>query len=78
LPDYVNFKGEGILESERYKGEGWGLLQVLESFDLSHPDKYAAFTSAAIQVLDRRIQNSPPARGEKRWQKGWHARLNRY
>lgn len=31
LVDYVNFKGEGTLESERYKGEGWGLLQVLEA-----------------------------------------------
>ncbi len=30
LVDYVNFKGEGTLPSERYRGEGWGLLQVLE------------------------------------------------
>ncbi len=30
LIDYVNFKGEGVLESERYQGQGWGLLQVLE------------------------------------------------
>ena len=30
LVDYVNFKGEGTLASERYQGEGWGLLQVLE------------------------------------------------
>ncbi|MDQ6625793.1 MAG: hypothetical protein M3Y69_06605, partial [Verrucomicrobiota bacterium] len=29
LVDYVNFKGEGVLETERYKGRGWGLLQVL-------------------------------------------------
>ena len=26
LIDYVNFKGEGIVETERYGGEGWGLL----------------------------------------------------
>ena len=31
LIDYVNFKGEGTLETERYNGEGWGLLQVLEA-----------------------------------------------
>jgi hypothetical protein len=30
LIDYVNFKGEGVLHSERYNGQGWGLLQVLE------------------------------------------------
>jgi hypothetical protein len=26
LVDYVNFKGEGISATERYKGRGWGLL----------------------------------------------------
>ena len=30
LVDYVNFKGEGVLATERYAGQGWGLLQVLE------------------------------------------------
>jgi hypothetical protein len=30
LVDYVNFKGEGVSSTERYKGEGWGLLQVLQ------------------------------------------------
>ena len=30
LIDYVNFKGEGVLATERYRGRGWGLLQVLE------------------------------------------------
>src|SRR5439155_21116449 len=29
LVDYVNFKGEGVLHTERYRGQGWGLLQVL-------------------------------------------------
>src|SRR5207244_12857315 len=31
LVDYVNFKGEGVLHTERYQGQGWGLLQVLEA-----------------------------------------------
>jgi len=31
LIDYVNFKGEGTLETERYNGQGWGLLEVLEA-----------------------------------------------
>ena len=31
LIDYVNFKGEGTSRTETYKGDGWGLLQVLEN-----------------------------------------------
>src|SRR2546421_13043100 len=31
IVDYVNFKGEGVLHTERYQGQGWGLLQVLEA-----------------------------------------------
>src|SRR5437660_9970991 len=27
LADYVNFKGEGVLHTERYRDQGWGLLQ---------------------------------------------------
>ena len=34
LIDYVNFKGEGVSPAERYRGEGWGLLQVLEGMTL--------------------------------------------
>src|SRR4029077_9100283 len=33
LIDYVNFKGEGVLATERYQGRGWGLLQVLEQME---------------------------------------------
>ena len=35
LVDYVNFKGEGVLHTERYRGQGWGLLQVLEGMTQS-------------------------------------------
>src|SRR5437899_12186134 len=31
IVDYVNFKGEGVLHTERYQGQGGGLLQVLEA-----------------------------------------------
>ncbi len=31
LIDYINFKGKGIKETEKYNGEGWGLLQVLQT-----------------------------------------------
>ena len=78
LIDYTNFKGEGTLESERYKGQGWGLMQVLEHLDEHNPDKYRAFADAAKAMLSRRIKNSPPARGEERWRRGWFKRLNGY
>ena len=78
LLDYTNFKGEGTLESERYKGEGWGLLQVLKHMDPKEPYKLKAFADAAKAMLDRRIRNSPPARGEERWRKGWFVRLDTY
>ena len=80
LIDYVNFKGEGTLTTERYNGRGWGLLQVLgEMRDV--PSGAAAateFAAAAKRVLSRRIANSPPARGEKRWEAGWHNRCETY
>lgn len=78
LLDYTNFKGEGTLKSERYKGQGWGLLQVLEHFDEKATNKYKAFSDAAKAMLSRRIKNSPPARGEERWRKGWNVRLDTY
>lgn len=78
LLDYTNFKGEGTLESERYKGQGWGLLQVLWNMDDKEPNKLKAFAKSASRMLSRRIKNSPPARGEERWRKGWNVRLNTY
>jgi len=78
LLDYTNFKGEGTLKSERYKGKGWGLLQVLEHMDPHEKNKQKAFALSAKAMLSRRIKNSPPARGEERWRKGWNVRLNTY
>jgi hypothetical protein len=77
LMDYVNFKGEGVSPGERYRGQGWGLLQVLETM----PETGAAlpsFVRAADQVLTRRVANSPPARGEARWLPGWRNRIKTY
>jgi hypothetical protein len=77
--DYVNFKGEGLNPKERYQGEGWGLLQVL--MDMQPADAAGApgaFAESAKRVLARRVQNSPPERGEKRWLAGWHARCEAY
>ncbi len=78
LLDYTNFKGEGTLKSERYKGQGWGLLQVLEHIDPKEVNKQKAFAQSASRMLSRRIKNSPPSRGEERWRKGWNVRLNTY
>jgi hypothetical protein len=78
LIDYTNFKGEGTLKSERYKGKGWGLLQVLEHMNPNESNRYKAFALSAKAMLSRRIKNSPPARGEERWRKGWNIRLNTY
>ena len=78
LLDYTNFKGEGTLKSERYKGQGWGLLQVLWNMDDKEPNKLKAFGQSASRMLSRRIKNSPPKRGEERWRKGWNVRLDTY
>jgi hypothetical protein len=80
LIDYVNFKGEGIKESERYKGEGWGMLQVLEAMPagLKGGDAVCAFARAGYGRLALRVKNAPPERGEARWLPGWKNRLRTY
>lgn len=83
LMDYVNFKGEGVNLTERYNGEGWGLLQVLELMPDRMPETSSIvimndFADAAWMVLERRIQNSPPTRGESRWAAGWRNRCETY
>ena len=79
LIDYVNFKGEGVLHTERYEGQGWGLLQVLEAMhgnsDSGAPNEFAR---AAKVVLTRRVQNAPTDRHESRWLTGWLRRVNSY
>ena len=79
LVDYVNFKGEGVLRTERYHGEGWGLLQVLEAMHgNSDADAVDKFSRAASAVLTRRVQNAPPERHESQWLTGWLRRVNSY
>jgi len=80
LIDYVNFKGEGINPRERYQGQGWGLLQVLQNMK-GQPKGQAAvaeFARSAEATLMRRIELSPPARGEQRWSQGWKNRCRSY
>ena len=77
LVDYVNFKGEGISPTERYHGQGWGLLQVLQGMEAVMPP-LDEFARSADEVLTRRVANSPPARRESRWLEGWRKRLRTY
>lgn len=80
LIDYVNFKGEGTNPNERYNGQGWGLLQVLGGMRETPSGQAAAkeFAESAKRTLSRRIANSPPDRGERRWEAGWHNRCDTY
>jgi len=77
LIDYVHFKGTGITTSERYQGEGWGLLQVLLELQDSAAN-LDDFVMAATRVLERRVANAPIQRNEQRWIVGWTNRLQTY
>jgi len=78
LIDYVNFKGEGVKPEERYRGQGWGLAQVLLEMRGKPRGAAAAieFSEAAQRVLQRRIANAP--RDERRWYRGWMKRCETY
>ena len=80
LMDYVNFKGEGISVTERYKGEGWGLLQVLLEMAPVTPEQSAltSFREAAGRVLTRRAENAENPIEKERWLSGWLKRLETY
>jgi hypothetical protein len=80
LVDYVNFKGEGVLPTERYAGQGWGLLQVLEGMSQESSGREAVkdFAGSAKKVLTNRVRNSPPERNESQWLPGWLNRINTY
>ena len=80
LIDYVHFKGEGLAPQERYRGEGWGLLQVLDGMEGEAAGVAARreFAQVAAAVLRRRVANAPPQRNEGRWLAGWQNRLATY
>ncbi len=80
LIDYVNFKGEGIKDTERYNGMGWGLMQVLGNMrDVpSGPAAASEFAASAKRMMSRRVQNAPAARNEGKWLPGWHNRCDTY
>ena len=78
LVDYVNFKGEGTNAKERYHGQGWGLLQVLQEMRpvAAGPGAAKEFAAASKRVLGRRIAHAP--RKEDQWRAGWFSRCEGY
>jgi hypothetical protein len=79
LVDYVNFKGEGLDSRERYQGEAWGLLQVLQDMaEAEGVGRLLEFSESAARVLARRVVLSPPERHEARWLPGWRVRVATY
>ncbi len=80
LIDYVNFKGEGVLLSERYNGRGWGLLQVLEEMqgnEIGIP-AIQEFIRAAEQLLIARVNNAPSGVSDSKWLPVWQRRVKTY
>ena len=80
LIDYTHFKGEGTNPNERYNGQGWGLLQVLENMRVPtrRQNPLQEFVASARKLLTVRVFNSPPERNEKKWLAGWHKRVAGY
>ncbi len=82
LMDYVNCKGEGINPAERYAGQGWGLLQVLEGMQGFPSGKEAVreFAASACRVLERRVSLAPRERRdlERKFLAGWRKRVMSY
>jgi hypothetical protein len=77
LIDYINFKGKGIKETEKYNNQGWGLLQVLQTMRpvKKGPQALKEFANAAKVVLEQRVKNNLL---EKNSLKGWIKRVNTY
>ncbi len=78
LIDYLNFKGLGDNPKERYRGEGWGLIQVLACMKAPYTHPKKEFRECAKRVLSQRVKNSPQSKNERRWLKGWYNRINTY
>ncbi len=76
--DYVNFKGLGTSLKERYKGQGWGLRQVLLRVPLSTDNPLLSFVESAKEVLKERIKNSGKEEIESKWLLGWMKRVDSY
>ena len=71
-----DFKGEGISSKERYKGQGWGLLQVLEKMSDHSNNVMIEFVQSADKILQQRVQNAPQE--ESHLLPWWRYRLKTY
>ena len=80
LLDYLQFKGDGMNPAQRYNGQGWGLLQVLQSMQETSagPAALAEFRRAADDTLVQRIANAPSDKREARLLNDWLKRINTY
>lgn len=78
LLDFINFKGDGTHEKERYNQKGWGLLQVLEKMPQESHQPLLDFVCSAKEVLIERVKNAPIHKNEERWLKGWVLRIESY
>lgn len=79
LIDYVNFKGEGLSPKETYKGEGWGLRQVLERMGrIEQGAALKRFREAATDVLIRRANNADRPIEKQKFLAGWLNRVDTY
>lgn len=80
LLDYVQFKGNGLNPAERYRNQGWGLLQVLQEMRTVQPgpEALSEFRRAADDTLVRRIANAPAAAREARYLSQWLDRISSY
>ncbi|WP_319557610.1 hypothetical protein [Thiomicrorhabdus sp.] len=80
--DYFNFKGLGDSVKERYQGEGWGLIQVLQAMNwhegMQEGQLLEEFVSAAKSRLALRVSLAKDWQAERRWLPGWYKRLNAY
>lgn len=82
--DYYNFKGLGVNPRERYQGQDWGLIQVLQAMpayqtaQVSSEDLLEQFIESASDRLTARVELAPAERNEKRWLPGWLQRLQAY
>jgi len=80
LIDYEDFKGSGLGHFDHYHGQGWGLLQVLQTMPnapLGLGDLHA-FVWAAKQVLLQRVEDEPAGKNDERWLAGWDHRVQSY
>ncbi|WP_029909158.1 hypothetical protein [Hydrogenovibrio marinus] len=82
LLDYFNFKGLGNNSKERYKGQGWGLLDVLLAMpSVTKQTRLEAFVTTAKTLLKDRANNAPTEKQraiEQKWLTGWNHRLDAY